>query len=54
MIAKDTNPKQITFDIYLHPFGSQMRNPVKLATQGIQDEYKQNNNTTQNALDMHK
>ena len=30
---------------------SQMGNPVKMAAQGTQDEYKQNNNATQNALD---
>jgi hypothetical protein len=30
---------------------SQMGNPVKLAIQGTQDEYKQNKNATQYALD---
>jgi hypothetical protein len=30
MIAKDTNPKQITFDIYLHPFGSWRKLPFRV------------------------
>jgi len=30
MIAKDTKPKQITFDIYLHPFGFWRKLPFRV------------------------